>query len=70
MMLLVIFIMLNLLGPVFIKGAHGDPFETATGQGHMKKEAEQAGSESNLGAWLASFFFQTYIRGGRRQVSQ
>ena len=56
MMLVVILIVFYFLGPAFTNGVCGDPFEMEGGRSAAKREAKQGGSETNVGAWLASLF--------------
>ncbi len=56
MMLIVILMVFYFLGPGFTNGVCGDPFEMESGRNLAKREVKQGGSETNVGAWLASFF--------------
>jgi len=52
----VVLMVFCLLGPGSEKEACADPFEMVAGQGTSQREDPQGHSESNIGAWLASFF--------------
>lgn len=52
-----IFLVLGLLGSGFMEEAcGGDPFESVTGENTGKVNVTRDKSETNVGAWLASFF--------------